>query len=60
MGKKWYSFGPMGYVGLALVVAAIVSSLVFSLRTIFDDVIRWPVFIVGLYLMLRGRREYER
>jgi len=56
-GKRWYSFRPISYVGLVLVVAAIVSSFLLSLRTIFDDLIRWFVFILGLYLILKGRRE---
>jgi len=57
-GKRWDSFKPKSYVGLAFVVAAIVSSFLLSLRTIFDDLIRWSVFILGLYLILKGRQEH--
>ena len=55
--KKWYSFKPISYVGLVLAIIGIIGSMLFETNIVLID-IGWVVlFIVGLYLIIRGRKK---
>jgi len=56
--KKWYSFKPISYVGLVLVILGIIGQRLFYANIALIKVGWVVIIIIGIYLITRGRKEH--
>ena len=57
--NRWVSFKPIGYVGMVLVLVGLTAPRLFGIE---DALLRWIglfFFIVGFWLIFKGREEHN-
>ncbi len=55
--RKWYTFKPIGYVGMVFVVISLLLNLL-DTHSAFIGIIGMLMFIIGLSPMFKGRKEH--
>lgn len=56
--KRWYTFKPISYVGMALMFFGIFGDGFLNTNSFSIGVISMLMLIIGLALMIKGRREH--
>ena len=56
--NKWYSFKPISYVGLILAIVGIVGQRLYDFNIGWIKASWFVLFMIGLYLIVRGRRKH--
>ncbi len=56
--RKWYTFKPIGYVGIVLVFIGLFTANFLNTNSGSIKIIGMLMFIIGLSLIFKGRKEH--